>query len=447
MVKMRLWRLGIAATLAVLLSILAGFLGCGNQPAAGYPITATLAPPPTATPLPPPTATPTPAPTPTLFSPHSVPGNDLPCEIGHYWESRYYFFLHWTPDGSRLIFNQGSQILTLSSDDARMGHLEAIDRFWDDQYADISPDGSQLLYASCTPHPDPNPYTYEAWDLSSEISIIDVAGPPKWRNLTTTKDQYERLPVWSPKGDRIAYVRDDYITWARNLMVTGNNRSHTDLRARTIFHSPGSDNEGLELYPPVWSPDGGRIAFITSTLFEGDLEKPRYFLNVIAADGSGHEKISTTMSVAAWSPDGERIALIRRDGDDTALFTIAPDGSEPRRIARIGEWDGYPSRYPGSSESPELFDVVAWSPDGGRLLYSCRGLCLADVDGGEVIRQWDFNADTPNTIRAAWSPDGSRIAIYAPESEGKFWESSSIHIMASDGADVRRIEWVRGSDR
>ena len=444
MVKMRLWRLGIAATLAVLLSILAGSLGCGNQPATGYPITATLAPPPTATPLPPPTATPTPAPTPTLFSPHSVPGNDLPCEIGHYWESRYYFFLHWTHDGSRLIFNQGSQILTLSSDDARMGHLEAIDRFWDDQYADIPPDGSQLLYSSCTPLPDPNPYTYEAWDLSSEMSVIDADGRG-WQNLTATKDDYERLPTWSPGGDRIVYVTVNHDRWERNLRVMDYNRSHTDLRARTIFHSPGNDS--LELYPPVWSPDGKRIAFITSEPFDGDMEKPRYFLNIIAADGSGHEKISTTMSIAAWSPDGERIALIRRDGDDTALFTIAPDGSEPRRIARIGDWSGYPSRYPGSSESADLFDIVAWSPDGGRLLYSCRGLCLAEVDGGGVIGHWDFNADTPNTTRAAWSPDGSRIAIYAPESEGKSWESSSIHIMASDGADVRRIEWVRGSYR
>ena len=442
MAKMRLWRLGIAATLAVLLSILAGFLGCGNQPSAGYPRTATLAPPPTATPILTPTVTVTPTPTPTPIPTRIIVGNHfIPCYPADVRRSSYPFFLHWTPDGSRLIFNRFPfpQIFSISSDVPGMRYLanaNPANRFWDDWYADVSPDGSQLVYSSCTLPPDFS--AWEASDVTYEISVMDADGAGT-RDLTATEDQYERLPVWSPGGDRIAYTTTNYIWEERNLSVMDYHRSHTNLSARTIFQS--SDNDSLELYPPVWSPDGERIAFITSERIDGDWEKPRYFLNVIAAAGSERERVSETMSLAAWSPDGERIALIRRDGDVTALFTIASDGSEPRMIARIGDWSG----YPGQLNSPQLFDIVAWSPDGGRIMYSCQGLCVANVDGSGVAEFSDVNAFKPNTIRAAWSPGGSRIAIYQA-SIPHFWDETTIHIhiLASDGTNLRRI-LIRGN--
>ena len=445
MAERRLGRLGIAAALAVMLSILAASLGCGNQSPAGYPGTATLtlAPPPTATPIPRPTVTPTPTPFPTI-SPRHVADLFLPCDssYGFVWSvNRYHFFLHWTPDGSGLIFNRGSEIFSVSPDGAQMQYLanaNPADHFWAELYADVSPDGSRIIHSSCTPHPDPS--TWEAYNVRYGISIMNADGTGR-QYLTDTRWLDARFPVWSPRGDRIAYALEDH--WAARLNIMEYNRSHTDLSTQTIFQPSPPGNEWLSLYPPVWSPNGGHIAFITSKYTDGDLEEPRYFLNIIGVDGLGREKISPTMSIAAWSPDGKRIALIRREVDDTALFTIAPDGSSPRMIARIGDWDG----YPGASDaaySAELFDIVVWSPDGGRILYSCQGLCIAEVDGGGVVELSGFNAFAPNTIRAVWSPDGSRIAVQGNAIHSR--ETAMIHIIEPDGASVRTIDifdWIR----
>lgn len=438
MAERRLGRLGIAAMLVVMLSILAASLGCGNQPpagntptasgpaAAGYPRAATLAPPPTATPIPTPTAEPTP-----------IVVGSLPCERDYTRSgSIYHFFLHWTPDGSRLIFNRGSKIFSVSPDGDQLQYLvnaNTDNHLWDELYADVSPDGSKIIYSSCTPSAKGARY------VSYEISIMNADGTGR-QDLTKPNYRNERLPVWSPGGDRIVYVTE---YWPGNLNLIDYKRLSTNLRSQTVFQSSDPYNEWLAQYPPAWSPDGGRIVFITMEPIAGDLEKPRYFLNIIAADGSGRENISTTTSVAAWSPDGGRIALIRRDGDNTALFTIAPDGSSPRMIARIGDWDGYPGEFDWAYMA-ELFDIVAWSPDGGRILYSCQGLCIAEVDGGGVVELSGFNAFAPNTIRAAWSPDGSMIAVQGNAIHSR--ETAMIHIIEPDGAGVRVIDifdWIR----
>ena len=181
--------------------ILAGFLGCGEQPAAdnapgasgpaaGYPGTATLALAATATPVLMPTAEPSP-----------VVVGSLPCEADYTRSgSVYHFFLHWTPDGSRLIFNSGSEIFSVSPDGGPMRYLvnaNPDNRFWDELYADVSPDGTKIIYSSCRPHPD----------SSYEISIMNADGTGR-QDLTKPNYRKERLPVWAPGGDRIVYVTE-----------------------------------------------------------------------------------------------------------------------------------------------------------------------------------------------------------------------------------------------
>lgn len=207
--------------------------------------------------------------------------------------------------------------------------------------------------------------------------------------------------------------------------------------AKTIFES--TDDGWLVPYPPAWSPDGDRIAFIT--LNWGAARQ--YLLNTVAADGSDPKVISETVSIASWSPDGERIALLRRDGDDVALFTIADDGSDPQIIARIGEWHG----YPGEWVQGELFDILAWSPDGTSILYACDGLCQVDVDNKKphtfleaADTFWNvWGRPKPNAIRAAWSPDSSMIAVYIPTSLTQTQELPIFYVDAVGRSDVRDL--------
>ena len=54
-----------------------------------------------------------------------------------------------------------------------------------------------------------------------------------------------------------------------------------------------------------------------------------------SARGYGLRRISRALSGVSWSPDGERLALVRTEGEEVALVTIARDGSDPEVITRL----------------------------------------------------------------------------------------------------------------
>ena len=89
---------------------------------------------------------------------------------------------------------------------------------------------------------------------------------------------------------------------------------------RTVAELPRKIVSGISL---SWSPDGGAILF---TLSSGEIF-------VANADGSGHEKVGKG-NYATWLPDGARIAVLGSAEPGTALYTMAPDGSDVRILVR-----------------------------------------------------------------------------------------------------------------
>ena len=152
----------------------------------------------------------------------------------------------------------------------------------------------------------------------------------------------------------------------------------------------------------------------------------------------------------AWSPDSERIALVGIYGDalaipgriwiddsDVALITVRPDGSDARRIAKIGSWREF-------YESESWVRGLSWSPDGTRIMFNCEaGICVVDMDGN-LVGQSPPGVDWP---KAAWSPDGSRIAVFNDLRTHPSFKSSPsrivpegiplLYTMAPDGSDVQ----------
>lgn len=220
---------------------------------------------------------------------------------------------------------------------------------------------------------------------------------------TTERLAIGSRPTWSPDGQRLAFLSlYDYTTGARaglRLYVLDINDGQVWEVAHSAFGAP------------QWSPDGGRIAFVHG---QGPMRAaftPGNVLRVVKADGVHGSQVEVAVDVVsdpAWSPDGRRLAFAKADGDDVALYTMAADGADLQRIATVVEgWrsDGAPVWRPTYA----WVALVAWSPDGAHLLHTCGAhVCVVKADGTPVGQS---PVALPNGSLAAWSPDGTRIAV------------------------------------
>lgn len=361
--------------------------------------------------------------------------------------------LVWTPDSTRLVFNYVSTLgemygrspyihTTFWVVDAEGAQLEKlveanpwhISRYG--HHADISPDGRRFVYASCEyptghgrrfgEHPERGKYNYE-------IVVTNMDGTKKRR--LTRNDHLDHYPVWSPDGDHIAFLS------ARSSSRMQYDQDHLELQ---IMTSEGLDKKrvappgtyGLTLAPPVWSPDGDRLAFLANA-------EPLRFqflrnLYTVKADGSELTLIAEgVVSAPAWSPDGQRLAVARFASVDVALFTLAADGSDSERIATITTRLKLEREY-----IPYWFSIYAmsWSPDGAQLLFSCdAGVCVVNLEDGQVTGLENPQEAWPGPYFAAWSPDGGRIAVYTPAALSESVSPTQLYTVARDGTDRRDL--------
>jgi Tol biopolymer transport system component len=117
-------------------------------------------------------------------------------------------------------------------------------------------------------------------------------------------------PLWSPRGDRIVFVR------------------HFDPDHLVLMNSDGSDRETITGTPnpvyPAWSPSGDSLAFVglgPSGTSEG--------VYVVDLNGSGLRRVSAGREFR-WSPSGARLAVVQTRagcGDELWIVTIRTGAS------------------------------------------------------------------------------------------------------------------------
>ena len=109
-----------------------------------------------------------------------------------------------------------------------------------------------------------------------------------------------------------------------------------------------------------------------------------------------------------WSPDGQRIAFMSTLNGLPDLYVMDADG---KNVLRLSE---FPSQVDMPSESFQAGQN--WSPDGERIVFlSTRGEASRDIytmraDGSNLLRLTDHEASDNNPT---WSPDGEKIAFAA----------------------------------
>jgi dipeptidyl aminopeptidase/acylaminoacyl peptidase len=287
-------------------------------------------------------------------------------------------------------------------------------------------------------------------------------------------------PRWSPDGGLLAFTsrrgKDRDSTWFVRVTAPGGE----------AFHIPGV--EGM----PVWSPDGRWIAYtkapgmdeedgerdrekregwiapdaVTKTLdpkrFDGRVVtstrlkrdgtltfRPHYSVRqksqlvVVPAEGGEPRQLTSLPFDAGgleWSPDGRTIFFTGDPAQDdeysteptTAIFAVAREGGEPRRLTTA----------PGGHRAPAV------SPDGTTLAFlstPARGaktdVLIADLapDGSlqgtprALTAAWDLSPGSPY-----WLPDSSAVRFQAGT-------GGNVHVFEASRAG--RVRQVTAGDR
>lgn len=279
--------------------------------------------------------------------------------------------------------------------------------------------------------------------VASAVSVLALTGLGVWSVQTATTEPVQ--PVHRPITPTVAAHNGDlaYVDGRRDaarLVIR-----HRDGSVSTVDRSR-IEPEPCTPYPVVattrgtprcggfgslvWSPDGGRLAFV----FQHRWRHPavaRTDVYVVRADGSGLRMVGacpTHLGILpcdladgagpTWSPDSSRIAV----SGDGRIWTASVEEGGFRALTRC---------------PPCLDSNPAWSPDGQSIAFvRDDGVYEASVADGST---WRLTA-LRGAMAPAWAPDGTQIAILGED---------GVYVL--DGVDgsgaVRRIAEVLSPQR
>ncbi len=251
-------------------------------------------------------------------------------------------------------------------------------------------------------------------DGESEIYSMNVEGSDVVR--LTDDDARLSQPVWSPDGNRIAFVR----------------RRGTEYREIFVMNADGSGRvrvltnyQSLDI-EPTWSPDGSKIAFTSSRdSYYGSGDEKVTILNIYTVDIQTLQQMQLTDTQAwdsspSWSPDGKKIVFqSSRDGNNE-IYIMGADGTGQSNLTRNAASDVSP----------------AWSPDGSKIAFVSdrdgdEDIYIMDADGLNPVKLLDLSGEDKSPT---WSPDGQYIAFHSDE-DGDF----DIYVVKIDGTGLMQM--------
>lgn len=120
------------------------------------------------------------------------------------------------------------------------------------------------------------------------------------RNITQSSDAADRNPLWSPKGDKIAWFSD-----------AGGEGYALYLADQDGLSKPSRKipiGESKLAWNPTWSPDGKHIAFVDDDVRIRVLELESGSVKTVDIGGNNLDRGRTALS---WAPDSKKLAYVK----------------------------------------------------------------------------------------------------------------------------------------
>lgn len=221
----------------------------------------------------------------------------------------------WSPDQSKIAWisvgNQTDLMLYDLDDDKATKLVSGVDS---EQPPIWAPESDRIAYVSAE-HGEP------------DIYMVALEGGLKTR--LTFSPERETVGDWSPDGEWLVFTEGG----KEGLFLRNPNG------VNRIELTSGADTD------PVWSPKGDRIAFLRGPDGARDVYVLRPTKSDNWADDTDEEAIAEEQDdefSVAWSADGRKLAFVVRFEDQSEVFSVLVDGSERERLTQNTEDDLMP---------------------------------------------------------------------------------------------------------
>jgi Tol biopolymer transport system component len=301
-----------------------------------------------------------------------------------------------------------------------------------------SPDASKLAFVSSRALDGSNSVSAGSAANLWVMNADGTSAQPLTKLTAPSVDFYlpSRVQWWSPDGSKLAFASTRALDGSDAVIPAGTrniwviNADGSGARPLTKLTASGADS-----FLPKWSPDGSKLAFSSFRALDGsnNANTTQLIPNVwiVNADGSGATPLTTLTAPGSvswgpvWSPDGSKLAFVSSgalDGSNSANNQSTPNVW----VVNVNGSGNHPlTKLTTAAAMVDPFDL-SWSPDGNQIAFvSFRALDGSDGVNTNLTRNiWIVNADgsaarpmtknkavVAHSVRPIWSPDGSRIAL------------------------------------